>query len=470
MECINKIVDIFAKECNYKKVNDISDVKLRNKKNGIKLQDAIYYRFKYAEKNVTKQEITSSINLLNNTSFARNNIDGKEKNISLEFYKSLFSKIIKVHNKYVPKSKDLIVVAVDGTYNNDNNRNIMLNLGIFDVSNQIPISVEFNGIGNRNKEIKVFIQYIKKNIDNFKNAIFVFDRLYHNYELLKFLESNSLYYIVRLKKSGENLDSNIPIKKGISNYDILNFLRQKVRVIRCKKSYTKTVSTSKSKKIISTASIKVKNDCTVATNLLDVKKYTDNIILNYYNSRWDIEVFFKYLKSIFKFSYLNEKNQIQYKKLYICELILTYIANIIENYYWNTKKQNNTTIKQKITITKRNGNKVKCTEKINKSNLLNGIFNSLLYDIINNNINKDKIDNFCKTYIIVIKNAVNRTFPRSSKTPFTKWYIKAYSEATKFTKIISAITENTVDKLNKNLKMIAKKILSIDNKNVSINK
>lgn len=52
---------------------------------------------------------------------------------------------------------------------------------------------------------------------------------------------------------------------------------------------------------------------------------------------------------------------------------------------------------------------------------------------------------------------------RNSKTPFTKWYIKGYSNLTKYAKI-DAIINDTVNKLNKNLKSIAKNIISINGK------
>jgi uncharacterized protein YukE len=63
-----------------------------------------------------------------------------------------------------------------------------------------------------------------------------------------------------------------------------------------------------------------------------------------------------------------------------------------------------------------------------------------------------------------MKNASDRSFPRFAKRAFTKWYIKGYSEMTKFAKIIDAVINGTINKLNKNLKMIAKKIISINGK------
>ena len=46
---------------------------------------------------------------------------------------------------------------------------------------------------------------------------------------------------------------------------------------------------------------------------------------------------------------------------------------------------------------------------------------------------------FNKSYIIIITNEKDRSFSRNAKTPFTKWYIKGYSEMTKYAKIVDAI-------------------------------
>ena len=81
----------------------------------------------------------------------------------------------------------------------------------------------------------------------------------------------------------------------------------------------------------------VKPDCVLITNLTDIDEYSDKQILDNYNSRWVIEVFFKFLKTNFKFQHMDEKYEIQNKKMYICELILRYIVKSIDRYYWSNK-------------------------------------------------------------------------------------------------------------------------------------
>lgn len=99
--------------------------------------------------------------------------------------------------------------------------------------------------------------------------------------------------------------------------------------------------------------------------------------------------------------------------------------------------------------------------------MINGIFDFLIYNILHNKLIDNILDQFCKSYIKIIQNKDNRTYPRTSKTPFTKWYVKGYSNQTKYMNIIDAIINNKVNELNKNLKTIARKIISIDDRNYS---
>ena len=93
-----------------------------------------------------------------------------------------------------------------------------------------------------------------------------------------------------------------------------------------------------------------------------------------------------------------------------------------------------------------------------------GFYEYLIYDLIHGNLEKDKLNAYCKNYIKIVKNATGRSFPRTAKTPFCKWYVKGYSIVSQMSKLLSAVLNGTTDKLNKNLKMIAKRITSVDGK------
>ena len=73
------------------------------------------------------------------------------------------------------------------------------------------------------------------------------------------------------------------------------------------------------------------------TNLVSNINYPDKLLLEYYKSRWDVEIFFKSLKYNTIFQNMDEKDtDMQYKKNYICILIIEYICRLIE-LYWKHK-------------------------------------------------------------------------------------------------------------------------------------
>lgn len=452
MEVTNRLINIFNEYLCIDVVNKYSSVQLRNNIHGINIKDAVYYKFLYTDINETKQHSISYINCINNKNISRQAYDKKEANVPIEIYQLILKEINICLNNNIFDDK---LIAVDGVYNNDNKRNVVLNLGLFNITDNIPVDIKFYGHQNRNKEVDVFINYINEDIDKFKNAIFVADRLYFNYKLLNFLDKNNLKYIIRIKGRGNNLDENKPLSKYLKNFSQIANIRKNSRVIKYKGTINKTVYGSKKKGIVKKKYIEVINDCLLVTNLPKNDKYSDEKLLDNYRSRWSIEVFFKHIKNNFKFKNMNEKNIYSYKKMYICELILTNIANLIEKYFWKKNKKD-------LVVKKKNKTETKCTHEINKSHLMRGIYDSLLYDIIYSKTNQKKVSNFFNNYIITIKNECDRSFPRNSKTPFTKWYVKGYSELTKYSKIINAIENKTIDKLNKNLKMIANKVMLID--------
>ena len=451
MDEILKLNDIFKNIHTY---NKTYGSKTRSSK--ISLTNAVYYRFLYSKKDITKQQITSKINFKNNEDIHRTCYDRKENNIHVDVYKHLFDDVVNLHKKICCSNdvNKISIIAVDGTYGNTNIDNksgqleTSLSMGYYDVTNNIPINLEFKGALNKNKELLQLVEYIKEH--KLTNVILVLDRAYFKYEFFNDLIKNNIKFVIRCKNNAEILKLELEMKKTNKQYALINDLRSKTRIVEANDIIPKTVMTKNHTKI----DIEVKADCKIITNLTDVTMYTNKNILDIYRSRWDVEIFFKYLKYNFKFENLHEKNKDQYAKLFYCELIMTYIAKIITHLYLKKKTPS-------ITINKRNKKVVKCSIRINESNLINGIFDNLLHDIINSNLDFKKVDAFCKSYICLIKNEVGRSSPRIAKTPFKKWYVKGYLNIYKFTKMIECIQNNTLDKLNKNLKVEAKNITII---------
>ena len=109
---------------------------------------------------------------------------------------------------------------------------------------------------------------------------------------------------------------------------------------------------------------------TLVTNL-PIETHNDDKIKELYKQRWSVELFFKLLKYNFKFEHLKEhngdKNYDKYKKLYLINMIIIYIAKIIEKVHLN----NDVNIQQNLTKTKCKKNKtIKYVNKPNKSNII----------------------------------------------------------------------------------------------------
>jgi hypothetical protein len=276
-------------------------------------------------------------------------------------------------------------------------------------------------------------QHIIENKNMFKNSTIVGDRAYFSYELLGFLIKSNINFIIRCKGKANNFNLNAIIKT--KNKDIINYVRTNCSVLKYSDVYEKTVFSHYKKKFNPEKKIlQVKNDCNLVTN---IKNYNKKEILKIYRSRWSIETFFKIIKNNFKIQHTKEKckNNDHIEKIFSCTSIIINLVSIIEEYFLQKNK-------------------------LNKSMLIRCIYTHLLDKIINGNLSINDLNNI-SMYTKVVINKKNRTFPRISKTAFTKWYVKSYSIYAEINKIINSIVTNDVDKLNKNKKLLAKRILSI---------
>ena len=140
MHQIKQLVNIINNNCNYEAINKVSDKNLRNRTNGIQIKDVIYYRLLYSQIGTTKEGIVSKINNLNNTFHSRQAFDRKDSNISYVFYRDLFYKLSEIINNK-QQSKKAKLIAVDGVCNNNTNRDVMTNLGLYNITNNIPIVI-----------------------------------------------------------------------------------------------------------------------------------------------------------------------------------------------------------------------------------------------------------------------------------------------------------------------------------------
>jgi hypothetical protein len=427
---------------------------IRNNKNGISLNEILEYQSNYSLKNTKKQNISCNLNFYNNKQINRTSYYKKEKNIPFEFYEFLNTTISNLSYDFVKNinKNEKTYLAIDGTNTNDIKQNVVLNMGYYDITNDIAFDLTYSGTENRNKEVKETIKYIKKNIDYFKNTILVCDRFYFSYDFFNFLNEHNIQYIIRCKGEAKNLDKNNKLKKN-KQTDFLEKIRKNTIIINYTNPIVKILKLRKNKKNEKkTITLKVLNDCVLITN---IKDFNTEKLLEIYRKRWNIEVFFKILKNNFKVQHTLEKDKTQIKKIYSFALIVMNLVTVLEKHYFLLNPTKDTIIKKKTNNTK------KCTIKTNKSLLIDGIFKGILPKMFKSSLTKKDIENVLNNYVSVIKNETDRHFERYSSIPFTKWYVKYYSNNAEISKIIDVIENKNIKELNKNLKSKLKKIIEV---------
>lgn len=421
------------------------------RENKITIQDLILYTMSYTSEKVTKSSIVSSINYDNSKLIDRSSFSKRLKKIPMIVFKNLFDKIRLMYDE-IHKPSDMSLISVDGTNNittincKPGEIEVALNMGFFDIDRNVPIELVFNGSEKRNCESSQLKKYIEDG--KLKNAIIVADRAYCDYNLINFIHTNNLKYVIRIRDNSKLHTTGTKLAGAVAN------ITKNSRHIEYDKKCKKTITYKNGVK----KEITVKGHYRLLTNLMDKNEYTDEKIHDIYKSRWTIETFFGFLKSNFRFSILTEKTKDECSKLIYSELIITYLVKLIAYQYNKT-----CTDKPKSVINKRTNKKtvkksVVGVVKINESQMVKGLMDKLLKVIIHGNLTEDIMDNYTKSYICFHKNEPDRIFERKSIYPFKKWYVKKYFSIYKYRTMIDAIENGNVDKLDKNLKMLSKNI------------
>ncbi len=389
-----------------------------NRTSKIHTSTLLLFSLLYTDINQTQQQITNYINFNNNTSFDRTSITKKLNNIDINVYAKLTEYIRNFY--YKTFNKKFSFIAIDGVYNNTNllhNGSIetAMNLGLLDIDNNIILDLFFTGNEKKNNECIMLQKYIMDNLNLFKNKCIICDRAYFCYSFYNFLNKNKIKFIGRIK----------------NNYKDISIKKYKfIRVITRHNEITKDT-------------VNIATNC---TNLSDID------ICNLYSKRWNIEEYFKQLKSNYKYQVITLQSEQKLIKHHYCILIMTLLKQIIIDTY---KSQTN--YKEKI-IKNNKGEELKT--KINENNIISLIINQLLLKITNRKIDVDILKLINKN-IIINYNKIGILKPRKSKIPFTKWYIKQYHEKIN---IINATTSHKIkqnlDESKKNLyKQFKKEIL-----------
>jgi len=427
----NDILKIFKKFLNNE---EIIKYKTFNKKIKCPLKNIIYYKFlnSFLSKEKSIEKIQKNI------VYSRTSLYKQEKQISIEYFEKLNEEISKICFNSIPKKDNnkYDFIACDGTYSNGKNYAPSLNLGLYDIFKDMPLAINFEDVENRNKECDVLMNFISNDISLFHNKVFVLDRGYFRYDLINFFIDNDLKFIIRYKGKSGNIQSKRLQHKGKFRIIKLNNIIEKDIVI----SDEKSKNSSKTK-----FSVNVKNDMILITNLS--KHYNNNDLIELYKKRWSIETYFKLVKNNFNFQHMTNQENDEIKKQLLCTNILTSICKTISQIHLNDNEKDK---HDELLI-------FKC----NESKILRFIQDTFLNDIFNDDDKKYSYNNFLKSIknmLIIRSYSKNRSFDRTCKTPFMKWYIKSYSNKSEITKILRAICNDNFEDLNDNLKSKSKKI------------
>ena len=474
-----------------KKVEESTNIKYRERKTNF--IDALNYKFNYSVPGKSKEQVIAEINTKKNETTDRRSYDYREKQISVDIYNDIYNKVKNLYNKLmiIDDDKDKII-AVDGVFNNTNILNIKgnlettLNLGIYDVTNDIPIDLTMEGEKDKKYQLECLTNYITNNkLKN--NCILILDRAYCSYEFVNFLILNNFRFVIRFRNNCKEFnkikkitdiriikyfelntvsvpfdkyDAYINKKKEKENGKNVRIKKQKINTKkqnRNKKNNTKskkenikinTEVTKEDKINFKTADIIMKYDYILVTNL-NLLNYDENCIKKLYKQRWDVEIFFKLLKYNFKFEHLLEhKNDDKeckeaYNKIYLVNMTIIYLAKIIEKTNFYNNNINTIITKEK------NGKMVEYKNKANKSLCISGVYEILEY-IFENKLTVEKLINITKNYVKYSPREVGLVKERKAKTPFFKWYVKGHSNRSLTYKLLEAKLTNDLSKLNKN--------------------
>lgn len=400
---ITKITNEFNKfsklMCNIIKenyLNKLNALNIKGRNGKITVYDAIIHKLLYARKgeSFSKQQCTDKINFKKEKKINRTTYTKKQNKFDIIFYDNLSNAISTyMYNDENIRNYDDQIYLVDGTrmytalilslkyeYKISKSKtftDLLANV-VYDSRMKIPIS--FNTPKNLD-ERQAFLDFISKN-KKYWNAIFIFDRGYFSYHFICELKKYGIRFIMRLEtvyKFLEYVD-----RDDCQICLLLNNRIQKIRIVQYNIENSKYI---------------------LATNLYDQDKYPINTLKNYYHDRWDVEEYIKACKKYTKCEVLHGTTENSIQQMVFVNMIMTQIEIMIEK------------IISKYASLK--------YHKINKNSLYCGIYDQLLFKLLND----EEIDfNFTKNFISAFINFIpiqeNRYYDRKCNIPAYKWWAK----------------------------------------------
>ena len=230
---LNDKINMFVKDMNnlFKDAEtEIKDMLIKDNKNTrqrvLSFRDVLCYKFNYSFRYKKQLDVINEYKFNNCVDCHKSAFYRKENKIPLEYYKNIHERILKIHNKYTGKY-EYNIIAVDGIYNNTNIKNdktleTSLNMGYYDVNNNIPIELTFKGEQYKNREIDSLIEQLEQNNIQLSNVILVLDRGYCSYELFDYLHQKNIKFVIRIRNNCKYVKNN-NISDYNSAYRIVNY-------------------------------------------------------------------------------------------------------------------------------------------------------------------------------------------------------------------------------------------------------
>ena len=144
-------------------INDVEkslNIKTRNR--NINFIDSLLYKFNYSKLKETKESIVNSYNFDNKTTISQTAFEKRERQIPLSSYNKLYNDVTTLYKNLMNiDTKKPIIVASDGTFNNINSLNkkdnleTSLNMGFYDITNDLPLELNIQGNKNKNNELLI---------------------------------------------------------------------------------------------------------------------------------------------------------------------------------------------------------------------------------------------------------------------------------------------------------------------------
>jgi hypothetical protein len=462
------------------------------------------YLFFYSDKEATKDIAADKTNCASRTAFSN-----KLKIINISFFEELFNELVKLKENLINNDNELIklnniindkievldkdslpynICSADGTCNDEIKNGSLFtnsNVHIYNNTKQEPYCIinnnnkfnifdnNKNNTSNKNKEVAELIKFIdSKSNEELSKIILILDRAYSTYELILKLNERNIKYIIRLKENFDILKEDYEHSTNTKNINkILN--NPNVKIVK------NTVETDNEfiLSVTETKKIKTKNNYYLITNLGDAKDFNNNLIIDLYRYRWEVEVYFKKIKELFKYQtfYLNDNEEIAKMKVIsnvIFILVKLLILISLKYNYDNSLNKLNKTVNKRLPtkIDKRtkeykeklkdylNSKTYEAKVNINFNYFYKKLSDKVLIKLVDGKLNNEHIKILNKA-IKVNKDKENRKYKRKSLIPFTKWYVKMYHKIYQDKKIYEAIIAGTTEQLNKNLKLKAEQII-----------